>query len=963
MFLKASSLRNRFENIDDYPGIKSWIGNREIWEKTIGSVNDGGGAAQRRRLGRLLFACAVNEYINIIKNQVVALRVKSGKQEVTFHIISGLAGGTGSGAIVDVIAQTRKHFQERYGVYARYKIFVYCLVPERLPLPCRDAGFYHANGFAALQELNALQVKRFIPHDVSGEYEFVQFENVSEVFNSCFLFTNTDEIGVNIDTKVDLPDMVSDFIFHYLTMNVDDNTIPFIRSYMLEIIADSDKEYDENAKTFEIAYREPPVRTRRFNAFGVKRIVVPEEEIVEYLTFNFVKQALLQSKYNRWSEDFGYRDELKNEDYLYFVNDPTTLNRWMLSEAHLTLSLPILPSEKAQGWPTIQDDWNAVVPYLANDVWGRDKKMSVRELEKLCVERFDMNFRKTGVTDFYKNKDQSRKEYAKEICNEIQHDLFGRWQNGQISIDGIRRLMDTLIAQTEIRSQAFDGIMISLCEKIESIYAAKMENEHKWANMSLFQVTLLKMDERLFSSQTYLLQDLYIKKTALEGLRFAQRFLPVLLNEMQLLNNDVKRFSDMLSKTLDSVEKEISSRFREKQISDGSFRQPIVKYYDSAEIKDFTLKLIHDRQIQNAQSSSIRNAIAAIVGSEKSFAKLNEHATMDSFLGILAKNARESTIQAHNDLAVDKNQKFICVNIVDKLKKQYGSPDKQAELNEFARNVLSGGVFLTFDDNEIAKQLKNNDPSMPDKCFMFKNTLVTIPESPENEDFVNKLIKAFKQSSDGSRNIYIDANSQRKNEITVIHLTSCFSLRMVKEVKYLKERYDLLLNGANSEVARLMLHSEGDGSQFPRVFTLTQTEHKEMRAKMIKDTLPYVLLAYTLGIIQYHDKMDGTGKKAYCIIKVDDFGLPIPVVLGEKITQIINSTLLDKDFCAEIKAGVQAQLAGRHLNIINPEELEAALQKELSATILPECNHHIADPVFIKFKEAIIEATHILKID
>jgi len=503
LFIRGASLRSQLENVDNYPGVRGWLGNREIWDNLVGSVSDDGAAAQRRRLGRFLFSCAVNEYESILKNQVKAVKDKSGKKDVTFHIIAGLAGGTGSGSIVDVIAQTRKHFQAIEGTTIKHKILVYCLVPEHSPLPGWDAGFYHANGFAALQELNALQVKRFVPHDVSGEYEYVPLEEVKDVFNSCFLFTNTNENGVSVDTKNDLPDIVSDLIFHSLTMTVDDTTVPFERAFSLENLVGGEKENDESAKTLEIANKEKPVRTRKFNAFGIKRIISPEEEIVEYVTFSFAKQALLQFKYNNWSDDLGYRDQPKNEDYISFVTDKATLNGWMLSDAHLALSLPILSSEKEQKWKTFQDDWNANIPNLANVAWSKDKNASIRELAKFCDERFDKNFRKVGVPEFYKIKEQARKDHAKEICDTIQRDLFSQWQTGQKSVHEISRLMDTLISQTEIRLKAFDSKIQSRNEEIEKLYAVKAQNEQTFASTGIVSDVLGKR-EKLFQSQTTL---------------------------------------------------------------------------------------------------------------------------------------------------------------------------------------------------------------------------------------------------------------------------------------------------------------------------------------------------------------------------------------------------------------------------------------------------------------------------
>ena len=962
LFIRGASLGSQLENVENFPGIRSWIGNRKIWDNLVGSVGDDGAAAQRRRLGRFLFSCAVSDYESVLKNQVAEVRKKSGKTDVTFHIIAGLAGGTGSGSVVDVIAQTRKHYQSNISSGLKHKIMVYCLVPEQSPLPGWDKGFYHANGYAALQELNALQVKRFVPHDVSGEYEYVPLESVDKIFNSCFLFTNANENGITVNTQKDLPEIVSDLLFHYMTLSVDDTTRQFEDAYTLENVVDGEKENDEDAKTLELANTQRPVRTRRFNAFGIKRIVSPEEEIVEYFTYNFARQSLLQFKYNNWSDDVGYRDQPKNEDYVSFVNDKTTLTGWMLSDAHLALSLPVLQSEKDQKWKLFQDDWNANIPNLANAAWSKDESRAINELAKFCDERFDKNFRKVGVAEFYKIKEQARRDIAKEICDAIQKDLFGQWQTGQKSTYEISRLMDTLISQTELRLKAFDGKLISRNEEIEKLYAMKSQNEQAWASSGII-TDLLGKRKKLFQSQTTLMQQLYIKKTELEGLRFAKKLLAEVLNEMQMLNNDIGKFSDMLTNAINSAEKEIATRCREERLSNESFKGTVVKYYDSEEVQSFNNRVIRDQSIQSAQSSSTRNAIASLAGSEKSFTALNEYTTEDTLMDIFSKNARESAIQAHNELITNKKQRLIGINIVEKLKEQYGTSDKQTELEEFARNIMeSSGVFLTFDKSEISKQLKNNDPPRPGIIVMTTCTLISIPESPENQDFVNKLVDAFRKNADGSKKISVDTKSQRKNEITVINLTSCFSLRMVNDLKILKQKYDLIVNGANPEVAKLVLHLEGDGTQYPPIYTLTEKERATAQGNMVASVLPYILIARSLGTIDYMDRMDGTGKKAYCIAKLDELGLPMPpLVLGEKFTDIIHSPLLDEDLCNEIKSGVQVHLAGDYLHITKRAELEEVLKKELSGVALPECKNNPADPTFMKFREAAGEAIKILK--
>ena len=50
---------------------------------------------------------------------------------MTFHIVLGLAGGTGSGSVVDAVAQLR----DLYPDSKRYKILLYALLPDAYPNP------------------------------------------------------------------------------------------------------------------------------------------------------------------------------------------------------------------------------------------------------------------------------------------------------------------------------------------------------------------------------------------------------------------------------------------------------------------------------------------------------------------------------------------------------------------------------------------------------------------------------------------------------------------------------------------------------------------------------------------------------------------------------------------------------------------------------------------------------------
>ncbi|MEO7720229.1 MAG: tubulin-like doman-containing protein, partial [Capsulimonas sp.] len=128
--ISDANLQSRLDNINAYPGIKDWIGSKEEWSNILRSIVGVTLGGQKRRLGRFLFACKADQFKEQLRNQVRDLQTK-GEIPLTFHVCCGLAGGTGSGSIVDVIAQIR----DTYPDSKIYRIIVYVLLPDRYPKP------------------------------------------------------------------------------------------------------------------------------------------------------------------------------------------------------------------------------------------------------------------------------------------------------------------------------------------------------------------------------------------------------------------------------------------------------------------------------------------------------------------------------------------------------------------------------------------------------------------------------------------------------------------------------------------------------------------------------------------------------------------------------------------------------------------------------------------------------------
>ena len=328
--IKAVDVEHILNHIDNYPSVKGIISNVSAVKQAIGSL--GQAAGQKRRAGRLLFAANAVGYVNTLRDAYGRCEHISGdSNRLYIHIFAGLCGGTGSGSIIDVVVQTRK-------TYPDAKISVYAMIPEmNLPKSDMDQGRYYQNGYAALNELNALQVGRWNPQDVTGIGEaHVYNDRVKGVADGLTLYSNVNENGLTINSLSELPKVVSDYVFARIFFVNEEDAVnsDIIRAYNFENMDDFALEYDETENAGSDG-RIPVARTKKVNSFGIKRVIYPELRVLKHITYTVGESVLYQFKYNNFRENQGYVNEERNKDYRKEYLNKENIIKWMLSLIHI----------------------------------------------------------------------------------------------------------------------------------------------------------------------------------------------------------------------------------------------------------------------------------------------------------------------------------------------------------------------------------------------------------------------------------------------------------------------------------------------------------------------------------------------------------------------------------------------------------------------------------------------------
>lgn len=817
--IKDVDIEHILNHIDNYPAIKGIINNVGAVKTAIGSL--GQAAGQKRRAGRILFAANAVAYVNALKNAYSkCINISQNASELNVHIFAGLCGGTGSGAIVDAIVQARKTFPEA-------NIAVYAMIPEmNLPHANMDQGRYYQNGYAALNELNALQAGRFIPHDVTGAGREAKLFNdkVKGVADGLTLYSNVNENGMTINSLTELPKIVSDYVYArvFLINAQDEVNQDIIRSYTFENMDDFALEYDET-KNAGSNGQVPVARTKKVNSFGIKRVIYPELRVLKHITYTIGEKILFQFKYNNWNDNQGYVNEEANKDYRQEYFNDANLGKWMLDEKHLTLESKILPSDR--DYPTFYDYWHDKAIDYAGEAKMADNPLN--ELDNIMADFYAKQFRKKGVDDFFKDKEQAIPEMSKEIRRVIEHELYEKWKTGDISIVELIKVSSLLLERISNIRKDIDAKIIQLQTDLEGLSQERQANVNEWVSKGFLSKKVFGGDKDSFAGHQEILTDYYTCKTRLESFAFAKKLCAKLFIELGKLDADISLFGQKITDAIDETERLVAAQ---RKVNKGleDMKGAVIEVSEEETMSEFEVELKVDKVDMPNIARQIREAI--LPESEfVNFGLLADDITIEEITDAFDLKLAE-VIKIKHDEKIEQNKKVLGLNILTQLKQKLTTDE---EIQRFALDIVrQSGVYLKLNNDQMQLHVRNNEgnlsPTNP-ASINKKVIMVSIPSPDENEQlkhFADKLEKAFRNSfAQGNQQttLVVNKKSLRKDELSITTVAYCFPIRAISWMEPYKERYESFLNtgNVNTDASNaILLHTEGDGKQLPSLFVV-----------------------------------------------------------------------------------------------------------------------------------------------
>ncbi|MDR0507909.1 MAG: tubulin-like doman-containing protein [Dysgonamonadaceae bacterium] len=938
-------------NLPQYPGVKSFVSkeDRELLDDISSLISDGIGG-QRRRLGRLLFANNLSgpqdkSFITRLKQSVQNLIDKSQKNVVTFHICAGLAGGTGSGSVIDAIAQIRKEFSPQVGIGDTYKINLYCYVPEIIianPSWNCTENLYQPNGYAALSELNAISVGVYKPHDVTGlsknpDGTVKRLLQNCDAFESAYLFSNINEANRQLKLGTELSAAVADFLFQKIVAG------NMIEGGQMEKL----KKCENEGRLPERDGADNPVHGRRFLSFGIKRIEYPETEVKEYVTYNFAKQAARQLQFNKWIDGTGFAECISEEVGLGFksdIQDKKTKEGLLLSDSHLTLSTPIVDRADTKKWKEIEQGWESSTQFFADDVQReKDKKKSwFRMFTELCENQYNTGYRGQGVVEFYKLQRSEKKGYAAHIRRHIENKLFEEWHSGVKSILEVEKFVNLLIADCDERIPKFDD-KIAICKEDAQNELLKINNCNKdWSNIGWIKDTFGNAPVKVLSAYKTAKCNLYIAQTRIEGYLFAKELLQSIKEELLQLLNHVTIFHSLLTEMLKHVEEQTEAKCKPQTV--GKLDEDrIVKKYDPNLVRDITRRFVSDETEQKNNASQIRNKLVSQLNdaSKHNFGSLIEKFDLTAMEDLFIEECFDNAARMMEDLATaDATQRMIGVNILEKIKQEYNTDER---LENFIRNIVqSAQCYLQFNPDEIAKVLPGGNTQM------MRMVQLSLPEYNDQSNFRQKFINTFQQICPGFTPTSDLSVNYKSNQIVVVAAASGFPLRFVANVANLKEKYDEKLIGQNAALNKMVLHTETHPKPLPELFAKS-IEQKET------ELIPIILLAYGMNLVI--DKTNPTTGKIFKAIGFpDDFGdLGDWLDLGKTVFEAVEKLAAnDRDMEKTTKL-VEDKLQTDYIHNAMKKELQQSIADVVKTLVLPLCGNNDLDPRYVQYKAEAVK--------
>ena len=853
--LSGTNLGSIFEDIDSHKNIAPWLGPKKDWDSVL---NTGGGGTkilggQKRRLGRLLFALHSADFMAKVTQKVRSLQEGSTTDKVHFHIVCGLAGGTGSGTLVDVVAMIRNQFDSS----ETRPVMLYLVLPEELPRPGWDTGNYHANGYAALTELNALAVGKYHPYNLAGDGD--RLKKLKDPFKICYLISNENSQGRPFDVDRQVPELLAEVIYQVTIADTSG------MSRELEKIVEA-----ENLMVEHEGVDGQSERCWMFASFGIKKISYPEDEIRDYIGYAFAGETLRKLLYNNWAQ--GYQNEPVSSTVQGFVADDQVRSQldldWPIFFLERRFSFEEVDKDQ-ETWKAFEGGWKSFIDKVSGDAQEGDGNW-IDYLKNKCAEREQSQFRSgRGVDAYFAWKTDLLPQYARAVVRTVDERLTSDLFAGKRSLTEIEAILRALceILKKNVSEWA------KVIEQKGAVAARHLwtskENLQRFADLGPLARLIPGNKDRIFEAGRDALLAYHTNNTYVQAWPFAEKFLKQIDAELGRLANRVAKASASFKNAESKCAEYAQNHKPEENSSEGS--DVVLRLYNGDEVARYVKLLVGSQKAQEMQSREATDRMLhELMQGRASLNSLPVDQTQN-LLDVLARaahstlgkfDARGTDREDHERDDLPEIEKLLNVSIIDKLEERYSgnSAEMRREIREYMGRAACMLQFNTAEKTRSGPGYRFVDESNK----LVERLVIMMPEADSDREFVGEMKKIFKQATPNAKSepLFIDTARKRPHEITIMNFVQLFPLRYLSLLSKLRAKYEKRVQSAGQA---FVLQTEGTLDDFPPLFV-----------KPLEQLVgPQLLLALSLGSVRPKSQPGGLpGTLNGLLVTVDTDDVP-----------------------------------------------------------------------------------------
>jgi len=846
LLIKSGNIGEALRNVGERPNISKWIGDPSEVSKLLGAEGGVPGAQQRRRFGRFLFATHIPEFRGKVTTKVAEMQ-KGGKADCTFHLIGTLAGGTGSGALVDAALQLRS----RYHDSNIYKIILYVLITDD-DGGSADAGYFYENQYAALKDINAVMVGKSRLHDLNSPLGdiFEKDRKLDQPIHRCVLVSNRNQHRLVL-TKDKQEKILADWLMQI--------AIAEAQGSVAESNAGLGVDFQKALTSEDISPNYPAepssnyLRTYRFGAAGILRWAAPQPLIRERLGCIVAQQIGNQILFNHLNRNTDEYLDRSSETNVSQFRSAHSLKDLKLSSDHL-LNPEQLAKEKGGATTNWTAHWKKkvqgdVAQFLNKGeeaiagVSGKAETYYQRGYQGIGVE----NYFNQLHSDFTEKNNAQEPSIAESLVNSIEVILRNAFNDGQLGLQDVYSVIDSILDELKDQRTRFRKEREADSDQIEKLSEViEKRSASDWSKIGPLS--------KLLGKQKSLLQGFGNKVAGYYSLRsrcVQHAYLEGVIDAVRSGLSGLQRAVEDVIRTLESVQ--------------AGLKQEATKIERQLHEPQELTKIEVDREKLGNMERELKRAFAHIDPAAKKardrlfkdesfFAR--QRITAAGLLDDLVKDCDNTVKVAHDDLVQDVRKGLdpvIGVNLLEILYRKHGGAMTEDLKQEIERFISDAVAALQIDNAATQPRmiLGGDAPSMP-----AGRLLIQVPARPaigdgaENDrmaEFEGALRQSLAEAIQGDVPISL-AESTDPTEITAVAVVSWMAARFATAVSGLKEKYMATMEKAGDQRnARYFCHLADDAFEsLPDLFpTDTDIVRKEAGA--------IVKLGIMCGVVKKHD--------------------------------------------------------------------------------------------------------------